>query len=102
MASISTTKVGETLGVPLLTTDFAAVASGAAFDWLSTFHAKLHSDLEASNPHAVLTYSPVADWFAKKDDVWVRFIQAVESDVAWINIQFYDNGSFNWTDCTVS
>lgn len=50
----------------------------------------------------MLTYSPVADWFAKKDDVWVRFIQAVESDVAWINIQFYDNGSFNWTDCTAS
>jgi len=78
------------------------VASGAALQWLRKFHAKLKADLLRDNKRTVLTYSPIADWFANEDDVWVQFIRGVKDDLAWLALQFYDGGKFNWTTADVS
>lgn len=70
------------------------MASGDALDWLNKFHSKLKSSLQ---PQAVITYSPIADFFANQNDTWVQFLSGVKEDVDWISIQFYNGGRFNYT-----
>lgn len=80
--------------------DFNAFDAGTAEAWLVTFTTQLRNQLPASD--YIITHAPVAPWFSP--NYWTNggYIQ-VDSEVGdlinWYNIQFYNQGSTEYTTC---
>ncbi|EED77817.1 hypothetical protein POSPLDRAFT_94833 [Postia placenta Mad-698-R] len=80
--------------------DFDAFDAGTAEAWLVTFTTQLRNQLPASD--YIITHAPVAPWFSP--NYWTNggYIQ-VDSEVGdlinWYNIQFYNQGSTEYTTC---
>ncbi|PCH44329.1 glycoside hydrolase family 18 protein [Wolfiporia cocos MD-104 SS10] len=80
--------------------DFDAFDAGTAEAWLVTFTTELRSLLPAGD--YILTHAPVAPWFSPT--MWTNggYIE-VDSQVGdlidWYNVQFYNQGTTEYTTC---
>ncbi|KAI0065523.1 glycoside hydrolase [Artomyces pyxidatus] len=89
------------LDVPLQ--DFNAFdgSSGSAEPWLESFTKQLRVNLPQGT--YILTHAPVAPWFqanAWSGGGYLAIDQAVGSLIDWYNVQFYNQGSTEYTTCT--
>ncbi|KZV72254.1 carbohydrate-binding module family 5 protein [Peniophora sp. CONT] len=89
-------------GVDVDYEDFSAFNGGttAAVDWLIAFTTQLRSQLPAGQ--YIITHAPVAPWFEKgySGGGYLAVHNAVGSSIDWYNIQFYNQGQSQYTDCT--
>ncbi|VDB91374.1 unnamed protein product [Peniophora sp. CBMAI 1063] len=89
-------------GVDVDYEDFTAFNGGttAAVDWLVAFTTELRAKLPASD--YIITHAPVAPWFEKgySGGGYLAVDSAVGSLIDWYNIQFYNQGATQYTDCT--
>ncbi|KAI0034855.1 glycoside hydrolase family 18 protein [Vararia minispora EC-137] len=74
--------------------------TGTAEEWLMSFTKQLRSQLPQGQ--YILSHAPVAPWFKK--DTWsgggyLAVDQAVGNLIDWYNIQFYNQGSMEYTTC---
>ncbi|TFY60415.1 hypothetical protein EVG20_g7424 [Dentipellis fragilis] len=82
--------------------DFAAFdgSSGSAEPWLESFTKQLRTQLPQGQ--YILTHAPVAPWF--EPNVWsgggyLAIDKSVGSLIDWYNVQFYNQGKTEYTDC---
>ncbi|KAG8214863.1 glycoside hydrolase family 18 protein [Butyriboletus roseoflavus] len=82
--------------------DFAAfdIGNGSAETWLISFTQQLRTQLPQGN--YILTHAPVAPWFSP--NVWsgggyLAVHKSVGSMIDWYNVQFYNQGSTEYTTC---
>jgi len=73
---------------------------GSAENWLITFTTALRAALPQG---AILTHAPLAPWF-QPNGRWggggyLKVHQSVGSSIDWYNIQFYNQGTTEYTDC---
>ncbi|KZV61339.1 glycoside hydrolase family 18 protein [Peniophora sp. CONT] len=89
-------------GVDVDYEDFNAFNGGttAAVDWLVAFTKELRNKLPAGD--YIITHAPVAPWFEKgySGGGYLAVDSAVGSLIDWYNIQFYNQGATQYTDCT--
>lgn len=82
--------------------DFTAFNDGTAVAWLETFTTALRAQLPAGQ--YIITHAPVAPWFSGKSvypsGSYLDVDQSVGSMIDWYNIQFYNQGASEYTDCT--
>ncbi|KAJ3557725.1 hypothetical protein NM688_g1316 [Phlebia brevispora] len=69
-------------------------------EWLITFTQQLRSQLPQGE--YIITHAPVAPWF--EPNVWggggyLKVDQAVGDLIDWYNVQFYNQGTTEYTDC---
>ncbi|CCM01821.1 uncharacterized protein FIBRA_03889 [Fibroporia radiculosa] len=81
--------------------DFDAMDAGTAEAWLVTFTTQLRAQLPAGD--YIITHAPVAPWFSP--NYWINGgYLTVDSEVGslidWYNIQFYNQGSTEYTTCS--
>ncbi|OCH85900.1 glycoside hydrolase family 18 protein [Obba rivulosa] len=84
--------------------DFNAMdsSSSAAETWLITFTQQLRSQLPQGQ--YIITHAPVAPWFSP-NSAWagggyLKVDQEVGSLIDWYNVQFYNQGTTEYTTCT--
>ncbi|VDC05090.1 unnamed protein product [Peniophora sp. CBMAI 1063] len=89
-------------GVDVDYEDFNAfdATTGAAEAWLESFTRQLRSQLPSGQ--YIITHAPVAPWF--EPNVWsgggyLAIDKAVGSMIDWYNIQFYNQGTSEYTTC---
>ncbi|KAG1869307.1 glycoside hydrolase family 18 protein [Suillus tomentosus] len=82
--------------------DFAAfdAGTGAAEQWLGNFTTQLRTQLPQGQ--YILTHAPVAPWFSP--DIWggggYLWVNSVVGDmIDWYNVQFYNQGTTEYTTC---
>ncbi|KAG1897875.1 glycoside hydrolase family 18 protein [Suillus fuscotomentosus] len=82
--------------------DFAAfdAGTGAAEQWLGNFTTQLRTQLPQGQ--YILTHAPVAPWFSP--DMWggggyLWVNSAVGDMIDWYNVQFYNQGTTEYTTC---
>ncbi|KAI0788757.1 glycoside hydrolase [Abortiporus biennis] len=82
--------------------DFNAfdAGNGKAEQWLISFTQQLRTQLPAGQ--FIITHAPVAPWFSP--NIWggggyLKVHQTVGSLIDWYNIQFYNQGSSEYTTC---
>ncbi|KDQ61715.1 glycoside hydrolase family 18 protein [Jaapia argillacea MUCL 33604] len=90
-------------GVDVDYEDFDAfdAATGAAEQWIISFTTELRNHLPSGQ--FIITHAPVAPWFSPK--VWggggyLLVDQKVGSMIDWYNVQFYNQGSTEYTTCS--
>ncbi|KAF7311931.1 Glycoside hydrolase [Mycena indigotica] len=89
-------------GVDVDYEDFGALeTSGTAVAWLSTFTRALRAQLPQGQ--YIITHAPVAPWFTP--NIWpgngyLGVHQQVGSLIDWYNVQFYNQGSSEYTTCS--
>ncbi|OBZ74376.1 hypothetical protein A0H81_05515 [Grifola frondosa] len=72
--------------------------NGAAEAWLTTFTQTLLTQLPQGQ--FILTHAPLAPWFSTAYPQAYHIVDAnVGSMIDWYNIQFYDQGATEYTDC---
>nr|GAT53181.1 glycoside hydrolase family 18 protein [Mycena chlorophos] len=88
-------------GVDVDYEDFDAVeTSGTAVAWLTTFTQALRSQLPQGQ--YILTHAPVAPWFSPNlwpDNGYLGVHAAIGGIIDWYNIQFYNQGTTEYTTC---
>ncbi|KAF8074843.1 glycoside hydrolase family 18 protein [Lyophyllum atratum] len=80
--------------------DFGAFESGKAEAWLISFTRQLRVQLPQGT--YIVTHAPVAPWFTPNRWPGGGYLQvhsAVGSSIDWYNIQFYNQGSSEYTTC---
>lgn len=81
--------------------DFDAFNDGSAIAWLETFTTALRSALPAGQ--YIITHAPVAPWFSGKSvypsGSYLDIDAKVGSMIDWYNVQFYNQGASEYTDC---
>lgn len=79
--------------------DFDAVGANTnnAAQWLADFTSQLRKQLPEGQ--FFITHAPVAPWFSDADGVYRIFNQKAGSQVDWYNVQFYNQGSSEYTTC---
>jgi chitinase len=89
-------------GVDVDYEDFAAfdAGTGAAEQWLGNFTTQLRTQLPQGQ--YILTHAPVAPWFTPNywgggGYLWVDSV--VGSLIDWYNVQFYNQGTTEYTTC---
>ncbi|KAH9852022.1 glycoside hydrolase family 18 protein [Lenzites betulinus] len=87
-------------GVDVDYEDFNAMGAGTAENWLISFTKQLRSQLPAGS--YIITHAPVAPWFSP--NIWsgggyLKVHQQVGSLIDWYNVQFYNQGSTEYTTC---
>ncbi|KZT71954.1 glycoside hydrolase family 18 protein [Daedalea quercina L-15889] len=87
-------------GVDVDYEDFDAFDAGTAEAWLVTFTTQLRNQLPAGD--YIITHAPVAPWFSPT--MWTNggYIQVnteVGDLIDWYNVQFYNQGSDEYTTC---
>jgi len=89
-------------GIDIDYEDFNAfdATTGAAETWLISFTKQLRSQLPQGQ--YIITHAPVAPWF--EPNVWsgggyLAIDKAVGSLIDWYNVQFYNQGSTEYTTC---
>lgn len=81
--------------------DFGAFETGKAEAWLISFTKQLRVQLPAGQ--YILTHAPVAPWFTPNrwtGGGYLKVHQQVGSLIDWYNIQFYNQGASEYTNCT--
>ncbi|OBZ74820.1 Endochitinase 3 [Grifola frondosa] len=72
--------------------------NGAAEAWLTTFTQTLRTQLPKGQ--FILTHAPLAPWFSTAyPQAYHTVDKNVGSLIDWYNIQFYDQGATEYTDC---
>ncbi|KAF9223962.1 glycoside hydrolase family 18 protein [Gyrodon lividus] len=89
-------------GVDVDYEDFNAMNAmdGSAEAWLATFTTALREKLSAGQ--YIITHAPAAPWFSPKytSGGYLKVHQTVGSLIDWYNVQFYNQGSSEYTTCT--
>ncbi|KAG6854029.1 hypothetical protein C0991_011234 [Blastosporella zonata] len=80
--------------------DFGAFNGGTAEAWLISFTTQLRAQLPAGT--YIITHAPVAPWFSPS--IWpgggyLKVNSAVGSLIDWYNVQFYNQGTSEYTTC---
>ncbi|TFK66172.1 glycoside hydrolase family 18 protein [Pluteus cervinus] len=80
--------------------DFGAFNGGTAESWLISFTKQLRNQLPSGQ--YIITHAPVAPWFSP--NIWpgggyLRINREVGSLIDWYNIQFYNQGASEYTNC---
>ncbi|KAL1943056.1 hypothetical protein VTO73DRAFT_4727 [Trametes versicolor] len=87
-------------GVDVDYEDFNAMDAGTAEAWLISFTTQLRAQLPAGN--FIITHAPVAPWFTPNKwpgGGYLKVHQQVGSLIDWYNIQFYNQGTSEYTTC---
>ncbi|KAI0794039.1 glycoside hydrolase family 18 protein [Fomes fomentarius] len=87
-------------GVDIDYEDFGAMDTGTAENWLISFTKQLRSQLPSGE--YIITHAPVAPWFTPTHypgGGYLKVHQQVGSLIDWYNIQFYNQGSTEYTTC---
>ncbi|KIJ57853.1 glycoside hydrolase family 18 protein [Hydnomerulius pinastri MD-312] len=88
-------------GVDIDYEDFNAMNAedGSAETWLETFTTALRAQLPQGQ--YILTHAPVAPWFSTTytSGAYLAVDKAVGSMIDWYNIQFYNQGTTEYTTC---
>ncbi|TFK80763.1 glycoside hydrolase family 18 protein [Polyporus arcularius HHB13444] len=87
-------------GVDIDYEDFNAMDGGTAENWLISFTKQLRSQLPAGD--YIITHAPVAPWFTPSHypgGGYLKVHQQVGSLIDWYNVQFYNQGSTEYTTC---
>ncbi|KAI0657980.1 glycoside hydrolase family 18 protein [Cubamyces menziesii] len=87
-------------GVDVDYEDFNAMDAGTAENWLISFTTQLRSQLPSGS--YIITHAPVAPWFSPNKwpgGGYLKVNQQVGSLIDWYNIQFYNQGSTEYTTC---
>ncbi|CAD6569884.1 MAG: hypothetical protein TREMPRED_005496 [Tremellales sp. Tagirdzhanova-0007] len=88
-------------GVDVDYEDMTAMNNDQAESWLITFQTVLREQLPS--PY-IISHAPVAPWFTSANDyasgAYVKVHQAVGHTIDFYNIQFYNQGSDAYVDCT--
>ncbi|KAF7976283.1 hypothetical protein HWV62_7184 [Athelia sp. TMB] len=82
--------------------DFNAMNAqdGSAENWLISFTNALRTELPVGQ--YILTHAPVAPWFSPTQyasGAYLKVNQEVGSQIDWYNVQFYNQGSTEYTTC---
>lgn len=81
--------------------DFNAVNAqdGSAENWLATFTQALRAQLPEGQ--YIITHAPVAPWFSPiyASGAYLEVDQTVGSLIDWYNVQFYNQGTSEYTTC---
>ncbi|KAI5999385.1 glycoside hydrolase family 18 protein [Pisolithus orientalis] len=89
-------------GVDVDYEDFNAMNAqdGSAENWLSTFTQALRAQLPEGQ--YIITHAPVAPWFSPvyASGAYLKVDQTVGSLIDWYNVQFYNQGTSEYTTCT--
>nr|GAT56891.1 glycoside hydrolase [Mycena chlorophos] len=89
-------------GVDVDYEDFGAVeTAGTAVAWLTTFTTVLRQQLPAGQ--YIITHAPVAPWFSPNiwpDNGYLGVNSAVGNLIDWYNVQFYNQGTSEYTTCS--
>ncbi|EED77818.1 hypothetical protein POSPLDRAFT_120960 [Postia placenta Mad-698-R] len=90
-------------GIDIDYEDFTAINEGnGAVDWLVKFTQQLRNQLPAGQ--YIITHAPVAPWFSNnaqfKGGAYLQVDQQVGDLIDWYNVQFYNQGVTEYTDCT--
>ncbi|KAG2113001.1 glycoside hydrolase family 18 protein [Suillus discolor] len=89
-------------GVDIDYEDFDAMnaENGSAEDWLTTFTQVLRETLPLGQ--YILTHAPVAPWFSDSytSGAYLTVNANVGSLIDWYNVQFYNQGTTEYTTCT--
>jgi len=88
-------------GVDVDYEDFGAFDSGTAEPWLITFTQALRASLPQGQ--YILTHAPVAPWFTPNrwtNGGYLGINQQVGNLIDWYNVQFYNQGSSEYTTCS--
>jgi len=88
-------------GVDIDYEDFTAFNGGTAEAWLVTFTQELRSLLPEGQ--YIITHAPVAPWFSP--NIWTNggylyINEQVGSLIDWYNVQFYNQGTTEYTTCS--
>ncbi|CDZ97380.1 Polyadenylation factor I complex, subunit, Yth1 (CPSF subunit) [Phaffia rhodozyma] len=87
-------------GVDIDYEDFPAFTSGTAMPWLITFQQALRAALPS--PY-LISHAPVAPWFTSAstyaDGGYRGVYSSAGSGIDFFNVQFYNQGSSEYTDC---
>ncbi|KAH9913859.1 glycoside hydrolase superfamily [Fomitopsis serialis] len=81
--------------------DFDAFDAGTAEAWLVTFTTQLRNQLPAGD--YIITHAPVAPWFSSS--LWsngggyLQVNKVVGNLIDWYNVQFYNQGTSEYTTC---
>ncbi|GLB41933.1 putative glycosyl hydrolase 18 family protein [Lyophyllum shimeji] len=80
--------------------DFGAFNSGTAEAWLISFTRQLRAQLPQGS--YIVTHAPVAPWFSPSKwpgGGYLNVHTQVGSLIDWYNVQFYNQGASEYTDC---
>ncbi|KAF8304365.1 glycoside hydrolase [Clavulina sp. PMI_390] len=81
--------------------DFGAMnkQDGSAENWLATFTTTLRSALPSGQ--YIITHAPVAPWFSPiyTSGAYIKVQSSVGSIIDWYNVQFYNQGTTEYTTC---
>ncbi|OBZ73901.1 Endochitinase 4 [Grifola frondosa] len=83
--------------------DFDAMdaSDGSAESWLASFTQQLRTQLPQGQ--FILTHAPVAPWFSKNElfsaGAYLKVEQTVGDLIDWYNVQFYNQGTSEYTTC---
>ncbi|KAF8313992.1 glycoside hydrolase family 18 protein, partial [Clavulina sp. PMI_390] len=82
--------------------DFGAMnkQDGSAETWLATFTNTLRSALPSGQ--YIITHAPVAPWFSPiyTSGAYIKVQSSVGSSIDWYNVQFYNQGTTEYTTCS--
>lgn len=81
--------------------DFPAFAAGTGENWLIAFTRQLRAQLPASAGY-IITHAPVAPWFTPSlypGGGYLKVHREVGSLIDWYNLQFYNQGTSEYTTC---
>ncbi|EIW78962.1 glycoside hydrolase family 18 protein [Coniophora puteana RWD-64-598 SS2] len=89
-------------GVDIDYEDYTAMnkKDGSAEQWLITFTTELRNKLPASD--YFITHAPLAPWFSSSvytSGGYIKVNQEVGSLIDWYNVQFYNDGTSEYTTC---
>ncbi|KZP01089.1 carbohydrate-binding module family 5 protein [Calocera viscosa TUFC12733] len=88
-------------GVDVDYEDFTAMNDGTAEAWLITFTTALRAQLPAGS--YLLTHAPVAPWFCGTanytNGAYIAVDESVGNLIDWYNVQFYNQGTSEYTTC---
>ncbi|KAF8159455.1 glycoside hydrolase [Crassisporium funariophilum] len=90
-------------GVDVDYEDFDAInaGDGKAEAWIASFTTQLRKNLPQGS--FILTHAPVAPWFSPGKfggGAYLKVHQTVGSLIDWYNVQFYNQGSNEYTTCS--
>ncbi|KNZ74506.1 Basic endochitinase [Termitomyces sp. J132] len=88
-------------GVDVDYEDFNAFDGGKAEAWLISFTTQLRAQLPSGS--YIITHAPVAPWFSPS--IWpgggyLKVHSSVGSLIDWYNVQFYNQGTSEYTTCS--
>lgn len=74
--------------------------TGSAVQWLTTFTTELRKELPQGQ--YLLTHAPVAPWFSPgmyTNNAYIQVDDNVGNLIDWYNVQFYNQGTYDYTTC---